>query len=215
MSFAQLQPPIMKALEQCGYTTPTPVQAKAIPLILKRHDLVACSPTGSGKTAAFVLPALEQLATTPPTKAPRVLILTPTRELATQITVAATKYGKYLRFNIVSLVGGMSYNTQIRGLQRGADIIVATPGRLLDHCEQRRVDLSAIDLLILDEADRMLDMGFIDDIMSIVDMTPSDRQTLLFSATVDNQLDRVIKKILKKPERIDLSGESKTIPQID
>lgn len=205
---------INKAISICGYTQPTPIQAKSIPSILTGKDLVASAQTGTGKTAAFVLPALHRLSQQKPSKKTRILILTPTRELATQITKAASLYGKFLRFNIVSLVGGMSYYHQIKDLGRGADIIVATPGRLLDHINQKRVDLSHVEMLVLDEADRMLDMGFIDDVQSIAKLTPSQRQTLLFSATVDNKLASVVKHLLKNPTRIDLSNEKIAAPKI-
>jgi superfamily II DNA/RNA helicase len=216
MSFAELNlaEPISKALAACGYTTPTPIQAKSIPDILLGKDMVASAQTGTGKTAAFVLPALHRLATTKATHKARVLILTPTRELATQITQAVTIYGKFLRCNIVSLVGGMPYRQQLRGLARPIDIIVATPGRLLDHMSTGRLDLSAIEMLILDEADRMLDMGFIDDVTNIADATPANRQTLLFSATVDNRLSQVIRQLLKNPTRIDFSSEKLTPAKI-
>lgn len=206
---------IEKAIALCGYTIPTPVQAKSIPPILEGKDVVASAQTGTGKTAAFVLPALDRLSKEKPSKKTRILILTPTRELAAQITKAATQYGKFLRFNFVNLVGGMPYNQQIRELSRGADIIVATPGRLLDHIESKRVDLSGIEMLILDEADRMLDMGFIEDVEYIAKLTPAERQTLLFSATVDKQLTNVVRHLLKNPVRIDLSNEKLTVPQID
>jgi superfamily II DNA/RNA helicase len=209
-----LNPLIHKALEACGYTAPTPIQAKAIPVVLAGKDLVACAQTGTGKTAAFVLPALNYLAEQEPIQKPRILILTPTRELATQINTAASKYGKFMRYNIVSLVGGMSYDPQIRDLKRGADIIVATPGRLIDHMENKRVDLSHVDMLILDEADRMLDMGFIDDVEIIAGQTPKTRQTLMFSATVDKKLVTIVRRLLKDPVQIDLSVQSIDAPKI-
>ena len=207
MSFAQLNldSHISKAILNCGYTTPTPIQARCIPDILEGKDLVASAQTGTGKTAAFVLPALQRLSIQRQTQKPRILILTPTRELASQITQAATKYGKFIRFNMASLVGGMPYRQQIRDLSRAVDIIVATPGRLLDHVENGRLDLSGIEMLILDEADRMLDMGFIDDVQAIANATPKDRQTLLFSATVDDKLAHIVRHLLKSPVRIDLS----------
>ncbi len=216
MSFSQfkLDPPIQKALTLCGYEKPTPVQALSIPDILKKHDTVVSAQTGSGKTAAFVLPALHLLSTQAACKKPRILVLTPTRELATQITKAARTYGKFVRFNIVNLVGGMPYHHQIKDLARGADMIIATPGRLLDHIEQKRVDLSGINMLILDEADRMLDMGFIDDVQYIAKLTPSQRQTLLFSATLDNKIMTVVRHLLKDPVRIDLSNEKMAAPKI-
>lgn len=206
-----LHPNILKAIP---YPQPTPVQAQSMPGILKGKDCVISAPTGSGKTAAFVLPALQRITAQRTSKRPRILILTPTRELANQITAAASIAGKFLQFNIVSLVGGMSYHHQIKDLARGADIVVATPGRLIDHIEQKRVDLSAIEMLVLDEADRMLDMGFIDDVNYIAKLTPAHRQTLLFSATIDNQLATVIRHLLKDPVRIDLSKEKISIPQI-
>lgn len=216
MSFDDLalHPSIKKSIADLGYTEPTPVQAKSIPLILEGRDVVACAQTGTGKTAAFVLPALHLLATTPRTRHPRILILTPTRELATQITKAAFQYGRQMRVNMASLVGGMSYQHQIRDLQRGADVIIATPGRLMDHLEARRVDLSKIEMLILDEADRMLDMGFIDDVRLIASKTPAERQTLLFSATLDSQLNRIVQELLRNPECFDLSQKQLTAPKI-
>lgn len=207
LSFSQLNlnSNIAKALQACGYNHPTPIQASSIPNILEGKDLVASAQTGTGKTAAFVLPALHRLAETKGGSKPRVLILTPTRELATQVLDAVAKYGKFMRLNLVSLVGGMPYRQQLKGLSRPVDIIVATPGRLLDHMQEGRVKLSDIEILILDEADRMLDMGFIDDVKQIAKATSGARQTLLFSATVDNKLDKVINQLLKNPVRVDLS----------
>ena len=210
----ELHDNIAKAIAICGYTEPTPIQAQSIPSILDNKDIVACAQTGSGKTAAFVLPALHLLSSQPASKKTRILILTPTRELASQITKAASLYGKFLNFNIVNLVGGMPYPQQIRELQRGADIIVATPGRLLDHIEQGRVDLAGIQMLVLDEADRMLDMGFIDDVKYIAKLTPSSRQTLLFSATIGKGLAEIVKSLLKHPVKIDLSNDKIAAPKI-
>jgi superfamily II DNA/RNA helicase len=209
MSFSQfnLDASIAKAISVCGYTNPTPIQSQAIPEILNGHDIVACAQTGTGKTAAFVLPALQLIRKASQSRKPRVLILTPTRELATQIMQATTRYGKFLRFNTANLVGGMSYRQQLKELSQAVDLIVATPGRLLDHMENRRLDLSGIEMLILDEADRMLDMGFIDDVKAIAKATPRQKQTLLFSATVDGKLSQVIKQFLNKPIHIDLSRE--------
>jgi len=214
MSFTVLNQNINKALSICGYTTPTPIQAKAIPTILAGKDVVASSQTGSGKTAAFVLPALHHLSLLKPSKKTRILILTPTRELASQIMQAAKTYGKFLKFNIISLVGGMPYGPQIKNLSQGADIIIATPGRLMDHIDSRRVDLSNIEMFILDEADRMLDMGFIEDVEYISKLIPVQRQTLLFSATIDKSLTNVVRHLLKDPVRIDMSNEKLSIPQI-
>ncbi len=218
MNFSNLDldPSIQKAIEVCGYKNPTPVQEKSIPVIMEGKDVVVSAQTGTGKTAAFVLPALHHLLQSDTkTKKARILILTPTRELATQITKAATLYGKFCRFNITSLVGGASYHHQIRDLQRGADIIVATPGRLMDHIEQKRVDLSEINMLVLDEADRMCDMGFIDDVQYIAKLTPSARQTLLFSATVDKQLTTVVRHLLRDPVRIALSEDTVTAAKVE
>lgn len=209
-----LDPMIHKALNDCGYIDYTPIQSKAIPAILEGKDVAASAPTGSGKTAAFVLPALDYLSKQKPIKKPRVLILTPTRELATQIDKAATQYGKYLNFHIISILGGMSYHHQIRDLQRGADVIVATPGRLLDHLENKRVDLSHVEILVLDEADRMLDMGFIEDVDAICDATPKSRQTLLFSATLDKSILKVVHRLMNDPEHIDMSQQKLSAPNI-
>jgi superfamily II DNA/RNA helicase len=210
MTFAQFNfdENIFKAISACGYENPTPIQVGSIPDIMLGRDLVASAPTGTGKTAAFVLPALHRLCLSKAGKKPRVLILTPTRELATQITEGASKYGKFLNLNIVSMMGGMPYRQQLRELSRPIDVIVATPGRLLDHMDNKRLDLSEIEMLILDEADRMLDMGFIDDVKEISKATPATRQTLLFSATVDDRLAKVIKQLLKDPKRVDFSHKT-------
>jgi superfamily II DNA/RNA helicase len=209
-----LNPQILKAIEASGYTDPTPVQKAAIPEILLGKDLVVCAPTGSGKTAAFILPALNRVSEPNPFKKARILVLTPTRELATQITNAAFKYGKFMKFNTANLVGGMSYRQQLNDLSRPVDLIVATPGRLLDHLDSRRVDLSGVEMLILDEADRMLDMGFIEDVQAIAKKTAQDRQTLLFSATVEGKLGSVIKNLLRDPLQLDLSTTGRSAPQI-
>ena len=202
--------PILEAIAQTGYTTPTAVQAQAVPEALAGRDLLVSSQTGSGKTAAFMLPALQALSE--PAKVAgrgvRVLVLTPTRELAMQVTKAAETYGRNLkRIKTVSIVGGMPYPVQNRLLKAGADILVATPGRLLDQMQSGRVDLSRLEILVLDEADRMLDMGFKDDLEAIVAQTPTERQTLLFSATIDNNIARLATGMLKNPVRFDVSGQ--------
>ncbi|MDX1901313.1 MAG: DEAD/DEAH box helicase [Gammaproteobacteria bacterium] len=207
MKFTELNlhPQIIKALEMCHYKEPTPIQEKAIPVVLSGKDLVATAQTGTGKTAAFVLPMLHQLqAIKSQAKGPRALILTPTRELANQITQAISQYGRFTQPRIVSLVGGMPYHQQIRQLSRQVDIVIATPGRLMDHMDSGRLHLSNIEMLVLDEADRMLDMGFIDDVKHIAKTIPTDRQTLLFSATLDSRLTRIVKELLNQPVRIDL-----------
>ncbi|HEY4698421.1 MAG TPA: DEAD/DEAH box helicase [Gallionella sp.] len=210
MSFENLNlnAAILKAIAETGYTEPTPIQAQAIPEIMAGHDLMASSQTGSGKTAAFILPALNRLATPSalPGKGPRVLVLTPTRELAQQVCDAATKYGKNMRFKIISILGGMPYPVQNRMLSGHVDILVATPGRLIDHLERGRIDFSRLEVLILDEADRMLDMGFVDDVERIAQATPKTRQTLLFSATLDGVVGNLASRLLKAPKRITVSA---------
>jgi superfamily II DNA/RNA helicase len=213
-----LHPQILKALHDCGYDTPTPVQAQAIPALLQGTDLMVCSQTGSGKTAAFMLPALHKLAepSQKPGRGPRMLVLSPTRELAQQISLATQKYGKFLRrINIVSVLGGMPYPTQNRLLAKPHDILVATPGRLLDHMQHGRIDFSRLEMLVLDEADRMLDMGFIDDVRRIVMSTPATRQTLLFSATLDRSVAQLARQMLKDPVRIETSSEKISQPKIE
>jgi superfamily II DNA/RNA helicase len=210
MSFEDLNlhPSILKAIAETGYTEPTAIQAQAIPEIIAGHDLMASSQTGSGKTAAFILPALNRLATPSAVggKGPRVLVLTPTRELAQQVCDAATKYGKNMRFKIISILGGMPYPVQNRLLSSHVDILVATPGRLIDHLERGRIDFSRLEVLILDEADRMLDMGFVDDVERIAQATPKTRQTLLFSATLDGVVGNLATRLLKEPKRISVSA---------
>lgn len=211
MTFAKLNlhPKILQAIEVCGYNKPTPIQSQSIPNILAGKDIVATAQTGTGKTAAYILPSLQLLATSKSKKPgkPRILILSPTRELASQITKVVSKYGKFTKVNIASFVGGVSYHKQLKELSRPIDIIIATPGRLMDHMENKRLDLSHIEMLIIDEADRMLDMGFINSIKTIVQTTPKNRQTLLFSATIDDKLVSLTKNLLKNPVRINISQE--------
>jgi superfamily II DNA/RNA helicase len=200
---------ILEAIAATGYTEPTDVQARAIPEILAGSDVLVSSQTGSGKTAAFMLPALQMLAEPHPVSGngPRVLVLTPTRELAMQVTKAAETYGRRnRRVRVVSIVGGMPYPLQNKLLRQGVDILVATPGRLLDQMQSGRVDLSRLQVLVFDEADRMLDMGFKDDIDAVVARVPESRQTLLFSATLDDAIVRMAATMMKEPVRIDVSG---------
>lgn len=220
MSFENLNlhPLILKAVIDSGYTTPTPVQAQAIPELIAGHDIMASAQTGTGKTAAFMLPALHRLAT--PSKVhsrgPRVLVLTPTRELALQVSEAAAKYGKHLpRVRVVSILGGMPYPLQNKLLSQPVDILVATPGRLIDHIQRGRIDFSRLEMLVLDEADRMLDMGFIDDVERIASATPATRQTLLFSATLDSAIDRVAARLLKAPKRIQIATQQARLDNIE
>lgn len=209
MSFdtLKLDPLILRALHSVGYKTPTPIQEKAIPVILEGHDLMASAKTGTGKTAAFILPALNLLATPHPIKArgPRILVLTPTRELAAQVNEAARKYGTFIKAKTTSIVGGMPYPLQNKLLSQPLDILIATPGRLLDHMERGRINLSRLQMLILDEADRMLDMGFIPDVKKICAAILTKHQTLLFSATLDSQISKIAKDLLHHPKTIEIS----------
>jgi len=242
---------ILSALNTAGYTSPTPVQQRAIPAALAGRDLLVSSPTGSGKTAAFMLPAIHRFAEmqasgdlgnrapaahprnqpAAPGEKPRkgqrirrvaaqplLLVLTPTRELAQQVSTAADTYGKQLRrLRTVSILGGMPYPRQLEMLAKQPEIIVATPGRLLDHISSGKIDLSQLMMLVLDEADRMLDMGFIDDIQTIVDATPETRQTLLFSATIDGRLSEITRRLLRDPETIEItrSNDQRTNENIE
>jgi len=212
MSFTDLglAPVILSALKQAGFTTPTSVQAAAIPLALAGQDLMVSAQTGSGKTAAFMLPALQRIANRTVNKnggkGVQVLVLTPTRELAQQVHDATRAYGAGLdALRTVAVVGGMPYGAQLRALSRRVDVLVATPGRLIDHIQARRVDLSTVHTLVLDEADRMLDMGFIEDIEAIVAHTPASRQTLLFSATLDGTVAKLAAQMMRDPQRISIA----------
>ena len=211
MSFASLNlnPALVQALAAAGYTEPTPVQAKAIPPALTGFDLMVSAPTGTGKTAAFVLPTLQRLMT-PATKngrGPRVLVLTPTRELALQVTTAVEKYSKFMpRVRTGTVLGGMPYPKQRKLLEQSLDVLVATPGRLIDFIEQGRVDFSRLELLVLDEADRMLDMGFIEPVKRIAAKTPATRQTMLFSATLDGNIAKLARELLRDPQRIEVAA---------
>jgi len=211
MSFEALglNPAILQALNECGYRSPTPIQAQAIPEAMAGHDLMASAQTGTGKTAAFVLPALQRLSAPSEIKSrgPRILVLTPTRELAAQVAAAATQYGKHLRkVKTISIVGGVPYPLQNKLLSQPVEILVATPGRLIDHLNRGRIDFSRLEMLVLDEADRMLDMGFIDDVEKIAAATPADRQTLLFSATLEGGIAKLAQRLLSEPKRIQIAS---------
>ena len=197
-----LADPIVRGVKSAGYEKATPIQALAIPLACKRHDLIGCAQTGSGKTAAFVLPVLDQLIKKKHKKRTplRSLIIVPTRELALQITEGIRLYGRYTRLSVHPIFGGVDINKQTRVLRRGLDIAVATPGRLLDHMNRGNVDLTHIEIVVLDEADRMLDMGFIHDIRRIISETPKQRQTLFFSATMPQKVEKLAESILREPE---------------
>ena len=202
---------VLSAVTDAGYTTPTPIQAGAIPPALERRDILGIAQTGTGKTASFVLPMLTMLERgRARARMPRTLILEPTRELAAQVHENFEKYGKNHRLNIVLLIGGVSFEEQDRKLERGADVLIATPGRLLDHTERGKLLMTGVELLVIDEADRMLDMGFIPDIERIVKFIPFTRQTLFFSATMPPEIQKLADKFLQNPARIEVAPPSST-----
>jgi ATP-dependent RNA helicase RhlE len=212
MSFASLglRAELLRALDDAGYTTPTPVQAQAIPVILQGRDVLAGAQTGTGKTAGFTLPMLQRLTAGPAPqrgmrRPVRALVLTPTRELAAQVEESIITYGRHLPLNSTVVFGGVGIGKQIEALRRGVDILVATPGRLLDHVGQRTVDLSRVEILVLDEADRMLDMGFIRDIKRILALLPAKRQNLLFSATFSNEIKALADSLLNQPTLVEVA----------
>ena len=220
MSFSTLglSEPLLKAIQDEGYTTPTPIQKQAIPVILNKKDVLAGAQTGTGKTAGFTLPLLQILSEQknrnnqkPKIKA---LILTPTRELAAQVDESVVTYGKYLPFKSTVIFGGVGINPQISTLKKGVDIVVATPGRLLDHVGQKTIDLSEVEFLILDEADRMLDMGFIHDIKKVLAILPKQRQNLLFSATFSSDIKKLADNLLNNPTLIEVARRNTTSEQI-
>ncbi len=210
MTFGELKlgQPLMRAVEACGFEQPTGIQAKAIPFVLEGRDLMASAQTGTGKTAAFVLPVLERLARKPAVAGhgPRCLVLTPTRELAMQVCDDVKRFSRFSRTVLGTVIGGVSYGPQERILSKPLDILVATPGRLLDHMGSRRVDFRRLEVLVLDEADRMLDMGFVEPVRKIVAATPSTRQTLLFSATLAGRVLRLAEEMLQRPARVELAA---------
>ena len=212
-----LSAPLLAALEQAGYTTPTPIQTKAIPTLLQGRDLVGIAQTGTGKTAAFALPILHQLEANPkpaPRGGCRVLVLSPTRELATQIGDSFRTYAAKLNVSVTTVFGGVSHRPQIQALGRGVDILVATPGRLLDHMSTGKANIGATEILVLDEADQMLDLGFLKPIRQIVGRLPKERQTLLFSATMPEQIARLAKDFLHNPERVSVAPVSSTAERV-
>ncbi len=206
-----LKAEIQRAVAEQGYDTPTPIQQQAIPAVLAGHDLMATAQTGTGKTAGFTLPILHRLASGPNdrltrvARTPRVLVLTPTRELAIQVEESVRTYGKHLPINSLAVFGGVGINPQIANLRRGVDILVATPGRLLDHVQQKTVDLGSIEIFVLDEADRMLDMGFIRDIRKIIALLPKQRQNLMFSATFSPEIRELAAGLLHQPVSVDVA----------
>jgi superfamily II DNA/RNA helicase len=212
-----LHPTLLQAIEASGFTEPTDIQRQAIPKVLAGRDVMASAQTGTGKTAAFVLPALQKLLTpaTRQGRGPRVLVLTPTRELAMQVGDNIRQFSRFARFTGGSVVGGMSYGPQIKLLSQPLDLLVATPGRLMDHMEAGRVDFSRLEILVLDEADRMLDMGFVNAVRTIAKATPSTRQTLLFSATLEGNILSIARELLKNPERVQLAANSQQHASIE
>lgn len=206
---------LLRAVNEQGYTQPTPIQAQAIPVVLAGRDLLAAAQTGTGKTAGFALPLLQRLQKHPQrSRAPRALVLAPTRELAAQDADNLHAYGKHLPFTTTVIFGGVNVNPQIDKLRRGTDIVVATPGRLLDHAQQKTIDLSHVEILVLDEADRMLDMGFIRDIRRILALLPKQRQNLLFSATFSEDIRKLAGGLLHNPETIDVAPRNSTAEHV-
>ena len=204
-----LAEPLLRAVSETGYSIPTPIQLKAIPLVLAGGDLLAAAQTGTGKTAGFVLPILHRLSTTTPAQArpgrPRCLILTPTRELAAQVEESVQTYGKHVPIKSMVMFGGVGIQPQVTQLRKRVDILVATPGRLLDHAGQKTVDLSGVEILVLDEGDRMLDMGFIHDIKRVLAMLPKARQSMLFSATFSDEVRALANQLLNEPGCVDVA----------
>ena len=219
MSFSSLQlsQPILKALTDLDYTQPTPIQEKAIPVILSGKNLIAAAQTGTGKTASFVLPILQKLITDRKLRGKRIraLILVPTRELAVQLEKSVAAYGQYLELSSMAMYGGADSSEQIQRLIGGIDIIVATPGRLLDMAQQRVLHFDELEVLVLDEADRMLDMGFIGDINKIIERLPEQRQNLLFSATISNEVRSLAKRSIYRPVEISIKQDNSSAPKIE
>ena len=219
MSFSDLglTPELLRAVADKGYDTPSPIQLQAIPAVLAGRDVLAGAQTGTGKTAGFVLPILQRLAADVTTRhrAPRALVLAPTRELAAQVAQSVRDYGKYLPLRVLQVFGGVGIHPQISGLRSGCDILVATPGRLLDLAQQRAADLSHVEVLVLDEADRMLDMGFIHDIKRIIKLLPQRRQNLLFSATYSDDIRGLAERLLADPLSIQVAARNAPIELVE
>jgi ATP-dependent RNA helicase RhlE len=218
MTFADLGlvPELLRALADKGYDTPTPIQSQAIPAVLGGRDVLAGAQTGTGKTAAFVLPILQKLgAPTPGRATPRALVLTPTRELAAQVAESAKTYGKYVGLRTQVVFGGVSINPQIDGLRNGCDVLIATPGRLIDLSEQRAVDLRSVQYFVLDEGDRMLDMGFIGQIRRIIKLLPAQRQNMMFSATYSEEIRELSSRILRNPVAIEVAPRNATADRVE
>jgi ATP-dependent RNA helicase RhlE len=219
IQFSQLQlaEPIQKALIESGYKTPTPIQAQAIPLVMDGSDLLGVAQTGTGKTAAFSLPMIHRIFSNHKkreSRKPRALILTPTRELAIQIHESLVNYGKHTRQKYAVIFGGVGQGTQVKNLQDGVDVLVATPGRLIDLMEQRHVSLELVEFFVLDEADRMLDMGFMRDVKRILPHLPAKRQSLFFSATMPSEIQKLAATILNQPKKVEVAPPSTTSSQV-
>ncbi len=214
-----LADPLLRAIADVGYSAPTPIQAQAIPQVLAGKDLLAAAQTGTGKTAGFTLPILNLLLSQPAAVRkpgrPRCLILTPTRELTAQVEESVKTYGRHTRIQSLVMFGGVNINPQITALRKPVDILVATPGRLLDHCSQKTVDLSGVEILVLDEADRMLDMGFIRDIRKILALLPKQRQNLLFSATFSDEIRELAKGVLHNATEVSVAARNTTAERVD
>lgn len=212
-----LAPPLLKALAEQGYDTPTPIQERSIPYLLQGRDLLGLAQTGTGKTASFALPILEHLIKTPRAntpKQPRVLVLAPTRELVAQISDSFKAYARHMKFTQAVVFGGVGQGRQVEAMRRGVDVLVAAPGRLLDLMGQGFIDLSGLEILVLDEADRMLDMGFVRDIRRIMTFVPEQRQTLLFSATMPRSIEDLAASLLNDPARVEVAPPSSTVDRI-
>ena len=220
MSFASLglAPELVRAVEEAGYTVPTPIQTQAIPAVLSGGDLLAGAQTGTGKTAGFTLPMLQRLEASKPAVlgrgVVRALVLTPTRELAAQVEESVRTYGRFLKLSSMVMFGGVGAGPQADRLRKGVDILVATPGRLLDHHQQGNVDLSKVEIFVLDEADRMLDMGFVHDIKRILAVLPKKRQNLLFSATFSDEIKGLADRLLNNPALIEVARRNATAETI-
>ena len=213
-----LSKPLLKALTEEGYTQPTPIQAQAIPTVLTGRDLLGIAQTGTGKTAAFALPILQRLAANPkpaPRRGCRVLVLSPTRELASQIAESFRTYGRHLGFTVAVVFGGVKYGPQVKALAAGVDILVATPGRLIDHINEKVANLSGVEVFVLDEADQMLDLGFLPPIRKVVATLPKQRQNLFFSATMPGEIGKLADELLKDPARVSVAPAATTVSKVD
>jgi ATP-dependent RNA helicase RhlE len=213
-----LAKPLLKALAEEGYTEPTPIQAQAIPSVLTGRDMLGIAQTGTGKTAAFALPILQRLAADPrpaPRRGCRVLVLSPTRELASQIAESFRSYGRHMGFSVAVVFGGVKYGPQVKALAAGVDILVATPGRLIDHINEKVANLSAVEVFVLDEADQMLDLGFLPPIRKVVATLPKQRQNLFFSATMPGEIGKLADELLKNPARVSVTPAATTVSRVD